>query len=132
MEQNQETKQKQKPALDRCFFGQKSALKAQYNEKSKSIYIGVGRKNGDDKWSWNNAKIKDTEAANIIRVIIGKADSISFFHTFKENNRKIWINRKEEQLFFKIDDNSKGLNPGEQEVLKIVLLEAIRLQVIPS
>jgi len=128
MEENKKTEQNQRPAIDRCFFGQKSALKAQYNKESRSIYIGVGKKSDDDKWSWNNAKIKDTEAAEIIRILQGQTDSVSFFHTFNGSSRKIWINRKEEQLFVKIDDNSKGINLGEQEVLKIVLLEAIRLQ----
>lgn len=124
----EQTKKEQRPALDKCFFGQKSAFKAQYDKESKSIYIGVGKKNEDESWSWKNAKIKDTEAAEIIRVLQGQADSVSFYHTFNGSSRKIWINRKEEQLFVKIDNKRKGVNFGEQEVLKIVLLEAIRLQ----
>ena len=116
--------------LDKCFFGQKTALKVQYNQDKNSIYIGIGKKDEADQWTWKNAKIKDTEAAEIIRVLTGKTDSTSFYHTYNDNKSQIWINRKGEQVFFKIDEFAKGLNTGEQEVLKIVLLEAIRLQII--
>lgn len=122
------TKTEKRPALDKCFFGQKSAFKAQYDKESKSIYIGVGKKNEDESWSWKNAKIKDTEAAEIIRVIQGFSESVSFYHTFNDSKRQIWFNRKDEQLFVRIDDAGKGISVGEQEVLKILLLEAIRLQ----
>jgi len=127
-----ETEQSQNRSikLDKCFFGQKTALKVQYNQDNNSIYIGIGIKDEADQWTWKNAKIKDTEAAEIIRVLTGKTDSTSFYHTYNDNKTQIWINRKEEQVFFKIDEFAKGLNTGEQEVLKIVLLEAIRLQII--
>ena len=127
-----ETEQSQSGSikLDKCFFGQKTALKVQYNQDKNSIYIGIGKKDEADQWTWKNAKIKDTEAAEIIRVLTGKTDSTSFYHTYNDNITQIWINRKEEQVFFKIDEFAKGLNTGEQEVLKIVLLEAIRLQII--
>ena len=101
------------------FFGQKSALKAQYNKESKSIYIGVGKKSDDNKWSWNNAKIKDTEAAEIIRILQGQTESVSFYHTFNDSKRQIWVTRKEEQLFVKIDSNSKGINLGEQDTIAL-------------
>ncbi|RLD36563.1 MAG: hypothetical protein DRI74_08815 [Bacteroidetes bacterium] len=127
-----ETEQSQNRSikLDKCFFGQKTALKVQYNQDKNSIYIGIGKKDEADQWTWKNAKIKDTEAAEIIRVLTGKTDSTSFYHTYNDNKSQIWINRKGEQVFFKIDEFAKGLNTGEQEVLKIVLLEAIRLQII--
>lgn len=132
METSQKTEKNQRPALDKCFFGQKSAFKAQYDKTSKSIYIGVGKKNEDESWSWKNAKIKDTEAAEIIRVIQGNSASVSFYHTFNDSKRQIWVNRKDEQLFVRIDNAGKGISVGEQEVLKILLLEAIRLQFFSS
>ena len=127
-----ETEQSQNGSikLDKCFFGQKSALKVQYNQEKNSIYIGIGKKDEADHWTWKNAKIKDTEAAEIIRVITGKTDSTSFYHTYNDSKTQIWINRREEQVFFKIDEFAKGLDAGEQEVLRIVLLEAIRLHII--
>ena len=111
--------------LDKCFFGQKSALKVQYNQDKSSIYMGIGKKDEADHWTWKNAKIKDTEAAEIIRVITGKIDGTSFYHTYNGNKTQIWVNRKEEQVFFKIDEFAKGLDTGEQEVLRIVLKRAI-------
>jgi len=112
-------------AIDKCFFGQKTALKIQYNQENNSIYIGIGKKNENNQWQWNNAKIKDTEAADIIRVINGKIDNTSFYHTFNNTNTQIWITKKETQIFIKIDNLAKSLNPSEQEVLRILIEEII-------
>jgi len=111
--------------IDKCFFGQKTALKIQYNQENNSIFIGIGKKNENDQWTWNNAKIKDTEAADIVRVITGKIDNTSFYHTFNNTHTQIWITKKETQIFIKIDNLTKNLNPSEQEVLKIILKETI-------
>ena len=111
--------------IDKCFFGQKTALKIQYNQENKSIYLGIGKKEEDDSWTWKTAKMKDTEIAEILRLLQEKAESVNFHHTFDGNQTKIWINRSKETVFFKIEDQAKGLNPAEQEVLKIVLEEAI-------
>ena len=122
-----ETEQNQSRSIkiDKCFFGQKAALKVQYNQENNSIYIGIGKKSENDQWTWNNAKIKDTEAAEIIRVITGKTDSTSFYHTYNDNKTQIWITRKEEQVFIKIDNLAKSICPSEQEVMKIILKEII-------
>lgn len=121
-----------KTKLDRCFFGQKSALKVQYNPESKAIFLGIGKKGEDDTWTWQTAKLKDTEAAEIILVIQGKAEAANFYHTFKDDTTKIFINHKETNVFFRIEDQSKALTPGEQEVLKLILEAAIIQIVSPS
>ena len=86
--------------LDKCFFGQKGALKIQYNREANSIFIGVGRKNEGNKWNWKNAKIKDTEGATIINVLTGKINETSFYHTFDQKETKIWIRRKDDFVYF--------------------------------
>lgn len=131
MNENQEEQmpeQSQAPKrtkIDKCFFGQKTALKIQYNQETKSIYLGIGRKQEDDTWTWKTAKMKDTETAEILRLLQQKAENINFYHTYNGNETKIWINRNQDTVFFKIEDQSKGLSPAEQEVLKIVLEETI-------
>jgi hypothetical protein len=124
-EQTIEQSQHKRAKIDKCFFGQKTALKIQYNEETNAIYLGIGKKEEDESWTWKTAKMKDTEIAEILRLLQQKAESINFFHTFNDNETKIWINRKDQTVFFKIDDLAKGLNPAEQEVLRIVLEETI-------
>jgi len=120
-----ENKQNSKK-LDKCFFGQKNALKIQYNPENKAIYLGIGKKDENNTWTWKTAKLKDTEAAEIILVIQNKTDNANFYHTYKDETTKIFINRKDNTAFFKIENNTKALNPGEQEVLRIILVEIIR------
>jgi len=124
-EQIPEQSQPKRAKIDKCFFGQKTALKIQYNQENKSIYLGIGRKEEDDSWTWKTAKMKDTEIAEILRLLQQKAESINFHHTFNGNQTKIWINRNQDTVFFKIEDQGKGLSLAEQEVLRIVLEEAI-------
>jgi len=114
------------PELGKCFFGQKGALKIQYNREANSIFIGVGRKNEDNKWNWKNAKIKDTEGATIINVLTSKISETSFYHTFDQKETKIWIRRKDDFVYFRIEDYSKPIDSAEQFVSRIILEEAIR------
>ena len=124
-EQTPEQSPYKRAKIDKCFFGQKTALKVQYNEETNAIYLGIGKKEEDETWTWKTAKMKDTEIAEILRLLQQKTESINFFHTFNDNETKIWINRKDQTVFFKIDDLVKGLSPAEQEVLRIVLEETI-------
>ncbi|MCK4427980.1 MAG: hypothetical protein KAW16_05815 [candidate division Zixibacteria bacterium] len=124
-EQIPEQSQPKRAKIDKCFFGQKTALKIQYNQENKSIYLGIGKKEEDDSWTWKTAKMKDTEIAEILRLLQQKTESINFYHTFNDNQTKIWINRKDQTTFFKIENQAKGLSPAEQEVLRIVLEETI-------
>lgn len=111
--------------LDKCFFGKESALKVQYDKENNKIYLGIGKKGTNNDWTWENAKLKDIEAAEIIRVIASKTEAASFFHSFNNKNTKIWINKNEDTLTIKVDDQSKKLSPAEQEVLRIFLEEVI-------
>jgi len=124
-EEETEQPKYRRTAIDKCFFAQKSALKVQYNQDSNAIYIGIGKKDDHNTWHWKNAKIKDTEAAEIITVIAGKTDSTSFYHSYNGNETKIWINRKDDSVHVRIEDQAKGLTPAEQHVLQIILEEAI-------
>ena len=118
--------QKQQSGLSRCFFGQSNALKIQYSDDSGSIYISIGTKSEQGQWSWRAAKLKDVEAGDILRVLQGISDNVSFYHKFKGNSNRISINRKDASLFIRIEDFSKALNTGEQQVLLIFLEQAIR------
>jgi len=124
-EQIPEQRQPKRAKIDKCFFGQKTALKIQYNQENRSIYLGIGKKQEDDSWTWKTAKMKDTEIAEILRLLQQKAENVNFHHTFNGNQTKIWINRKDQTVFFKIEDLAKGLSLAEQEVLRIVLEETI-------
>jgi hypothetical protein len=124
-QENIEQRRYRLTAIDKCFFGQKSALKLQYNQDNNAIFLGIGKKEDNGNWNWRNAKIKDTEAAEIIRVISGQTDTPSFYHSYNDNNTKIWISRKEDRMVARIEDHSKALAPDEQVVLKILLKEAI-------
>jgi len=111
--------------LDKCFFGKESALKVQYDKETGKLFLGVGKKGTNNDWTWENAKLKDVEAAEIIRVIASKTEAASFFHTFNNKSTKVWINKNEDSLIIKVDDHSKKLTPAEQEVLRIFLEEVI-------
>ena len=111
--------------LDKCFFGKESALKAQFDKDTGRLFLGVGKKGTNNDWTWETAKLKDVEAAEIIRVIASKTEAASFFHSFNNKNTKIWINKSEDNLSIRVDDQSKKLSPAEQEVLRIFLEEVI-------
>jgi len=119
------TESQQRNRLDKCFFGKESALKVQYDKENNNIYLGVGKKGSNNDWTWENAKLKDVEAAEIIRVIASKTEAASFFHSFNNKDTKIWINKNEDSLIIKVDDQSKKLTPAEQEVLRLFLEEVI-------
>jgi len=119
------TESQHRNRLDKCFFGKESGLKVQYDKENNKIYLGIGKKGSNNDWTWETAKLKDIEAAEIIRVITSKTEAASFFHSFNNKKTKIWINKSEDSLAIKIENQSKRLNPAEQEVLRIFLEEVI-------
>lgn len=126
MEQNQPEQQAQTAKLDKAFFSQTGALKIQYDPERPGIFLGIGKK-ANDTWTWKTAKLKDVEAAQIIRLIQGKTESIDLYHTFETAATRISISKNEkDEAYFKIDDHAKKLDPNEQEVLRIILQETIR------
>lgn len=112
--------------INKAFMSKNNALKLQYNKNTNQIFIHIG-KNIGEKWEWKKSKYSDTEIGDILRVIDGKEEKCSFFHKFKDNTTRTWVNKKDGFLFFKIEDNSKALSAGEQEVMKVLLEKVILL-----
>jgi hypothetical protein len=103
-----------------------NALKIQYNKNTNQIYIHAGKKD-NYKWVWIKSKFSDSEIGEILRVLDGQTDKCSFFHQFNGNTTRTWINKKDGFIFVKIEDISKALNSGEQEVMKVLLEKVILL-----
>ncbi|MBN1159815.1 MAG: hypothetical protein JXA43_01090 [Candidatus Diapherotrites archaeon] len=80
----------------------------------------MGKKEGE-KWIWDKVKMGEEECGEIVRVLNGKQDKAAFFHQFGEHSNKIWVSKKDDAIFVKINEVSKGLTGGEQEVLRIIL-----------
>ena len=117
--------QQQPPAgIRRAFFGKDSCLVLQVNTDAMKVFLDIGKK-GTTGWTWTRAKIDDEEMAEILKVLEGKTDEASFYHKFGDKETKIWVNRKDEQVFFRIEDQSKGLGPAQQTVMAVLLREGI-------
>ena len=118
------TKRPNATGTRKAFFGKDTCLVFQMNAESKKVFLDIGKK-GPSGWSWNKAKIDDEELAEILMVIEKKMDEASFYHSFGSKNTKIWVNRKDDQVYFRIEDQSKALNPAQQTVLAVLLRDAI-------
>ena len=46
---------------------------------------------------------------------------------YNDNTTRTWVNKKNGFIFFKIEDISKALNSGEQEVMRVLLEKVILL-----
>lgn len=110
--------------LDRAFFGKDNCLTLQM--RGKQCYLKWGRKAGS-AWEWKNAKMSDSELGDILRVLDGEEREASFFHSFNGDSTKIWVSRQDKAVVFKADDYTKGLQPGEQKVLSVLLRNCIWL-----
>ena len=80
---------------------------------------------GSGKWSWKPVKFSDMELGEIINVLEGKKDSVSFFHDFKGDKTQIWVKKSEKFFTIKVKELSKGLSTGEQVVLRELLKHAV-------
>ena len=125
MEPTNEEQTQHTARLDKVFFSQTSALKVQHDNNRPGIFLGIGKKADDGTWTWKTTKLKDTEAAQIIRLIQGRAQTVDFYHTFQGEATKIQINKKDDDVYIKIEDHSKKIDPAEQEVLRIILEDTI-------
>ena len=94
------------------------------NTEAMKVFLDIGKK-GTSGWTWNKAKINDEEMAEILMVLEKEKDEASFYHKFGDKETKIWVNRKDEQVFFRIEDQSKGLSPAQQAVMAVLLREGI-------
>ena len=116
-------------ALDKAFFSKQSCLKLQYSKSTGSIYLHVGKKKGEKDWFWMKTKIRDCEAADVLSVLDGKVEKVSFFHKFKDVQKRTWISRDDDKglVWVRIEDYSKQLSGGEQKVFAVLLERAIVL-----
>ena len=107
--------------VNKCFMSKSCAFKVQLNS-SKDCFFHIGQLDqSNGKWTWIKAKMNESEIGEIIKVLNGAKNSISFYHSFNGKETKLWFNRKEDFLFVKIESISKPLSMGEQEILRILL-----------
>ena len=108
----------------RAFFGKDTCLVFQMNAESKKVFLDVGKK-GPTGWTWRKAKVNDEELAEILMVIQKEKNEASFFHSYGAKQTKIWVTRKDDHVFVRIEDQSKALTPAQQTVLAVLLRDAI-------
>lgn len=113
-----------KQILAKPFFGKNNCLKAYLNDKL-DFYFEFGKTTDTKSWTWKKVKMNDDELGQILSVLEGVKDSVSFFHDFKGEKTQIWINRKDDFLFIKVKELSKSLSIGEQFVLRELLKHSI-------
>lgn len=113
-----------KANIRKPFFGKDTCLVFQANGPAGKVFLDVGKKE-EDAWKWNKAKIDDEEMGEILLVLQGEAEEASFYHEFEGNTTKIWVNRKQDKVYFRIEGQSKALTPAQQAILKVLLREAI-------
>ena len=104
--------------MNKAFFGKTSCFKVQLN--NKEVYFHMGTLKGET-WTWEKLKMNDMELGEIVRLLNGKTDQWSTVHKFKDNMNNIWMNRSDKFVFVKINNTTKAMNTGEQEVLRILL-----------
>ena len=111
--------------MSRAFFGKSSCFKVQYRQGN--CYFQMGKKSVDGKWSWDKLKMNDIELGEMVRLLNKGKEKMSAFHKFKapsgtESENKLWISHAPDgAVFVKINDVTKSMSDGEQEVLRILL-----------
>jgi len=113
-----------KRLISKAFFGKNNCLKATLND-AKDFYFEFGKTEDSKTWSWKKVKMNDDELGQILSVLEGKKNSVSFFHDFKGEKTQIWINKKDDFLFVKVKELSKSLSIGEQFVLRELIRHSI-------
>lgn len=117
--------------LQKAFFGKDNCLKLTLNSDLECYFeFGTPKATQASKqegagWKWKPVKFNDAELGEIITVLEGKKDSVSFFHSFKGDKTQIWIKKSEKFFSIKVKELSKGLNDGEQRVLLELLKHII-------
>ena len=110
--------------LNKAFFGKINCFKVQISSDNQ-IYFHLGLKKGD--WMWKKVKMSDIEIGEIITILNKEDAKCSFFHKFQDSNTQIWCNKDSKGFNIKVDNISKNLSIGELEVLKIILIESIKI-----
>jgi hypothetical protein len=118
--------------LQKAFFGKDNCLKVTLNYKMECYFeFGTPKQktaNPDQSsggWNWKPVKFSDMELGEMINVLEGKKDSVSFFHDFKGDKTQIWIKKSDKFFSVKVRELSKGLSEGEQTVLRELLKHII-------
>jgi len=112
--------------LQKAFFGKDNCLKVSLNKNMECYFeFGTPKANKEEGWNWKPVKFNDAELGEIILVLEGKKTSTSFFHDFKGDKTQIWINKTEKFFSIKVKELTKGLNDGEQVVLREILKHAV-------
>ena len=95
------------------------------NTKAKECYFnwGILQSGTQDKWKWIKAKFKDNELGEIIGVLDGITESVSFCHKYNDTIRSIWVYKKAGKVTIKVKEVIKSLTIGEQIVLSNVLTQ---------
>jgi len=110
-----------KLVINKAFFGKENCLKLTLNRHGECyIHFGMLDKK-TNSWSWKKLKFNDAELGSMLLVLAGKKKSVAFFHSYKNTDTQIWVNRDKDFVFFKIKEMSKSLSVGEQEVLRVLL-----------
>ena len=111
--------------LQKAFFGKDNCLKVTLNKDLDCYFeFGLPHKEGNG-WNWKPVKFSDIELGEIILVLEGKKDSVSFFHDFKGDKTQIWVKKTEKFFTIKVKELSKGLSDSEQTVLREILRHAV-------
>ena len=118
--------------LQKAFFGKDNCLKVTLNKDLECYFeFGTPKQESKEGWNWKPVKFSDIELGEIVNVLEGKKDSVSFFHDFKGEKTQIWVKRSDKFFSIKVKELSKGLNDGEQRVLQEILKHAmIRMNII--
>ncbi len=112
--------------ISRSFFGKDNCLKVYLNEQKETYFeFGTPKPKGEEGWKWKAVKFSDIELGEIIGVIEGKKDSVSFFHDYKGDKTQIWVRKNTDRFSIKVKELAKGLNFGEQIVLRELLQHII-------
>lgn len=120
--------------INKPFFSKTTCLKVMLVSKTikdmkiKECYFnwGIIQNGTKNNWKWIKAKFKDTELGEIVGVLSGISDSVSFCHRYNNVIRSIWVYKKSGKVSLKVKEVSKSLTVGEQIVLSNVLNQIIQ------
>jgi len=114
-----------KHILSKAFFGKDNCLRVYLNTKKECFFEFGFPRGGGKNWSWKAVKFSDVELGELIAILEGVKDSTSFFHSYNGGKTQIWVRKNKESFFIRLKDLSKGLNIGEQVVLRELLSHII-------
>ena len=126
-----ETTQQNPPSIRKAFFGKGTCLILHANAEAKKVFLAIGKK-ASGSWTWAKAKISDEEMGDILLVLERNAQDASFYHEYQGKQNKIWVNRKGDNVYFRIEEQSKALSPTQQTIMAVLLRHAILVAAIGS